>query len=84
MAVAVRTAAGARARAALEEGRRHEIDGRVLKVAESNSMSSTANGGARGGSGAGAAGREHDRDRDKERSTVQRLENIIECINCSR
>ena len=32
---------------ALEGGRRHEINGRVLKVAESNSMSSAANGGAR-------------------------------------
>ena len=32
-----------RARAALEGGKRHEIDGRVLKLAESNSMSSVAN-----------------------------------------
>ena len=77
MAAAVRTAACARARASLEEGRRHEIDGRVLKVAESNSMSSMANGGTRGGGGAGAAWRGHVRDRDKERSTVQRLGNII-------
>ena len=32
-----------RARAAIEGGSWHEIDGRVLKVAESNSMSSVAN-----------------------------------------
>ena len=72
-------------RAALEEGRRHEIDGGVLKVAKSSLMSSVANGGMRvGGGGAGAAGRGHGRDRDKEQPTVQRLENIIKCINCSR
>ena len=70
--------AGARARAALEEGRRHKIDGIVLKMAESNSMSSTANGSARGGGSAGAVGREHNWDRDKERSTVQKLENIVD------
>ena len=51
--------------------------GRVLKVAESNSMSSAANGGARAGGGGGAAGRGHGRDHCKERSTVQRLGNII-------
>ena len=64
-----------------EGGRRgekwHEIDSRVLKVVESNSMSSAVNSGARGGGRAGVAGREYDRDRDKERS-------IIKCINCSR
>ena len=37
-----------------------------------------------GGCRAGAAGRGHDGDHDKERSTVQRLEIIIKCINCSR
>ena len=81
----MRTAAGVRARAAVEGKRWHEIDSRVLKVAESNSMSSTANSGAGGeGRGAGAAVRVHDRDREKEQSTVQRLVNIIKCINCSR
>ena len=55
-----------RARAALEGGKRHEIDGRVLKVAESNSMSSVANCSERRGCSAGAAGRGHDRDHDKE------------------
>ena len=73
----MQTVAGESARAALEGDRRHEIDGWVLKVAESNSMSSTANSGTRGGGRAGAARRGHDRDRDKERS-------IIRCINRSR
>ena len=48
-AVAVRIAEGARTRAALEEVRRHEMDSRVLKVAERNSMSrrrTAARGGA--------------------------------------
>ena len=62
---------------ALGERKRHEIDG-FLKVAKSNSMSSTANGSARGGGSAGAVGREHNCDRDKERSTVQKLENIVD------
>ena len=76
-------AAGKKAGAALKEGGQHEISGIVLKVVESNSMSSTENSGASGGGGAEVAGRGHDRDRDKERSTVQRLANIIECINYS-
>ena len=75
--MAVLTAAGARARAAFEGKRWHEMDGRVLKVAESNSMSSAANCGARAGGGGGAAGRGHDRDHCKEPSTVQRLGNIM-------
>ena len=69
----MRTAACARVRASLEEGRRNEIDSRVLKVSESNSKTSAANGGARGGGRAGAAGSGYDRDHDKERSTEQRI-----------
>ena len=48
-AAAVRTAAGASVRAAVEGEKWHEIDSRVLKAVESNSMSSAANSGARGG-----------------------------------
>ena len=64
--------------------RRHEIDSRVLRIAENNSISSAANGGVTGCGGVGATGRAPDRDRDKERSPFQRLESIIEWINCSR
>ena len=50
-------------------------------------MSSVANDGARGGGrarAAGSGGRGYDRDCDIEQSRVQTLENINECINCSR
>ena len=83
MTARARETAAATAVAVLTAGW-HKIDGRVLKAAESNSMNSTTNGGARGGRGAGAAVRVHDRDREREQSTVQRLVNIIKCINCSR
>ena len=55
-AAAVRTAACARAKAALAEERRHEIVSRFLKVAESNSMNSATNGGARGAAEPGRPG----------------------------
>ena len=66
-------------------GGRHDIDGRVIKVAESNLMRNVANGSAGRGGGAGTAiGGGQSRDHAKQGSAVQRLGNIIKCINCRR